>query len=287
MRRQRTVCCRSKCTSSDHHRPYLLAHSPPGMPTNLLPRWLECICRTDARIEASDPPVSVANVRGAIPVSTRAASFAVTDRPAGLSARLTQMAGTVAALAATLALAIPLLKSGLTKWRDWYHVSPMTDYLFESIFRLHILGHRYPFPLPDVLAHIDAVGEVLLPLLLIAGLARRFSALALLVMIGVIKRTDPSCSADFHRPWAALALRAGQRRSETAVDGERAGEHLREWWTTVRHRPHPSIGRVKMRSLATPLERAIRASAMRQPHRSGTSRSRSHGSLALNRWMSN
>ncbi len=231
--------------------------------------------------------MSVANVRGAIPVSTRAASFAVTDRPAGLSARLTQMAGTVAALAATLALAIPLLKSGLTKWRDWYHVSPMTDYLFESIFRLHILGHRYPFPLPDVLVHIDAVGEVLLPLLLIAGLARRFSALALLVMIGVIQRTDPSGWADFHRPWAALALRAGQRRSETAVDGERAGEHLREWWTTVRHRPHPSIGRVKMRSLATPLERAIRASAMRQLHPSGTSRSRSHGSLALNRWMSN
>ncbi len=130
----------------------------------------------------------------------------MTDGPAALSARLAQIAGILAAPAARLALAIPFLKSGLTKWSGWFHVSPVADYLFESIFRLHILGHRYPFPLPDVLAHIDAVGEILLPLLLIVGLATRFSALALLVMIGVIQLTDPSGWANFHLPWAALAL---------------------------------------------------------------------------------
>ena len=108
--------------------------------------------------------------------------------------------------AARLALAIPFLKSGLTKWSGWWHVSPVADFLFESMFRLHLLGHRYPFPAPDALAHIDAVAEVLFPILLIAGLATRFSALALLVMTGVIQLTDPTGWANFHLPWAALAL---------------------------------------------------------------------------------
>lgn len=105
-----------------------------------------------------------------------------------------------------LALAIPFLKSGLTKWSGWWHVSPVTDFLFESMFRLHVLGHRYPFPAPDALAHIDAVAEVLLPVLLIVGLGTRLSALALLVMTGVIQLTDPTGWANFHLPWAALAL---------------------------------------------------------------------------------
>ncbi len=115
-------------------------------------------------------------------------------------------AGLLAAPVARLAVAIPFLKSGLTKWSGWFHVSPAADFLFESMFRLHILGHRYPFPMPDVLAHIDAVGEILLPVLLIAGLATRFSALALLGMIAVIQLTDPSGWANFHLPWAGLAL---------------------------------------------------------------------------------
>lgn len=107
---------------------------------------------------------------------------------------------------ARLALAIPFLKSGLTKWSGWWHVSPVADFLFESMFRLHILGHRYPFPAPDALAHLDAVAEVLFPILLIAGFATRFSALALLVMAAVIQLTDPTGWANFHLPWAALAL---------------------------------------------------------------------------------
>ncbi len=115
-------------------------------------------------------------------------------------------AGLVAAPVARLALAIPFLKSGLTKWSGWFHVSPAADFLFESMFRLHIFGHRYPMPMPDVLAHFDAVGEVLFPILLIAGLGTRFSALALLVMTGVIQLTVPSSWANFNLPWAGLAL---------------------------------------------------------------------------------
>ena len=115
-------------------------------------------------------------------------------------------AGLLAAPVARLALAIPFLKSGLTKWSGWFHVSPAADFLFSSMFQLHIFGHLYPFPMPDVLAHIDAVAEILFPVLLIAGLATRFSALGILGMIGVIHLTDPSGWANFHLPWAGLAL---------------------------------------------------------------------------------
>ncbi len=120
--------------------------------------------------------------------------------------RLARGAAPLAPLAARFAIAIPFLRSGLTKWSGWLHVSPVADYLFESLFRLHLFGHLYPFPMPDLLAHLDAVAEVGLPILLMAGLATRFSAAGLLVMIGVIQLTVPSGWENFHLPWAAIAL---------------------------------------------------------------------------------
>lgn len=109
-------------------------------------------------------------------------------------------------IAARFALAVPFLRSGLTKWSGWRTVSPVADAFFESIFKLHLFGHAYSYPFPDVLAHLDAVAEIVLPILLILGLATRLSALGLLGMIGVIQLTVPSAWANFHLPWAALAL---------------------------------------------------------------------------------
>jgi putative oxidoreductase len=60
--------------------------------------------------------------------------------------------------------------------------------------------------MPTVFAYLDAVAEIVLPLLLIAGLATRFSALALLVMTAVIQLVVPEGWANFHLPWAALAV---------------------------------------------------------------------------------
>lgn len=107
---------------------------------------------------------------------------------------------------ARIALAVPFWRSGLTKWSGWFRVSPVADFMFESMFQLHIFGHLYSFPVPDLLAHIDAVAEIVFPVLLILGLATRFSALGILVMIGVIQLTQPSAWSTFHLPWAALAL---------------------------------------------------------------------------------
>ena len=115
-------------------------------------------------------------------------------------------AGLLAPPVARVALAIPFLKSGLTKWSGWFHVSPVADFMFQSMFQLHIFGHLYPFPIPNVLAHIDAIAEVLFPVLLLAGFATRLSALGILGMIPVIQLTDPSGWANFHLPWTGLAL---------------------------------------------------------------------------------
>ena len=55
-------------------------------------------------------------------------------------------------------------------------------------------------------AYFNGIAEIVLPALLILGLATRFSALALLAMTGVIQLVVPEGWANFHLPWAALAV---------------------------------------------------------------------------------
>jgi len=105
-----------------------------------------------------------------------------------------------------IALAVPFLKSGLTKWDGFLSLSPAAEFLFEDEFKLHIFGQAYDFPLPTVFAHVDSIAEIVLPVLLVIGLATRFSALGLLVMTGVIQLVVPEGWANFHLPWAGLAL---------------------------------------------------------------------------------
>ncbi|OJF97424.1 DoxX family protein [Pararhizobium antarcticum] len=109
-------------------------------------------------------------------------------------------------LALRLALAIPFFKSGLTKWDGFLTLSPGARYLFEEEFKLHILGSEISYPFPLAMATAAGVGELLLPILLILGLATRFSALGLLLMTAVIQLTIPEGWANFHLPWAAMAL---------------------------------------------------------------------------------
>jgi putative oxidoreductase len=123
-----------------------------------------------------------------------------------LTRQLARLAVMIAPPLLRVALAVPFYRSGLTKWDGLLSLSPAAQYLFEEQFRLHLFGHTYGYPFPDVLAYIDGVAEIVLPLLLIAGLATRLSALGLLVMVAVIQLTVPSAWANFHLPWAALAV---------------------------------------------------------------------------------
>lgn len=119
---------------------------------------------------------------------------------------LERAAYAIAPPALRIALAVPFFRSGLTRWDGFLSLSPGTIFLFEDEFKLHIFGQAYDFPAPIVAAHLTALCEIVFPLLLVAGLATRFSALGLLIMTGVIQLVMPGGWANFHLPWAALAI---------------------------------------------------------------------------------
>jgi putative oxidoreductase len=119
---------------------------------------------------------------------------------------LVRLAHAVAPPLLRVALAVPFFRSGLTKWDGPLSLSPAAVFLFKEEFKLHVFGATYDLPWPGTLAFITGVMEIVLSLLLIVGLATRLSALGLLVMTGVIQLVVPEGWANFHLPWAALAV---------------------------------------------------------------------------------
>lgn len=109
-------------------------------------------------------------------------------------------------LALRFALAVPFFKSGLTKWDGFLTLSNGARYLFTQEFSLHILGNQYPYPAPILMATLSGIGEIVLPILLVLGLGTRFAAIGILLMTAVIQLTVPDGWANFHLPWAAMAL---------------------------------------------------------------------------------
>ena len=109
-------------------------------------------------------------------------------------------------LALRFALAVPFFKSGLTKWDGFLALSNGARHLFTQEFSLHILGNQYPYPAPILMATLAGIGEIVLPILLVLGLGTRFAALGILAMTAVIQLTVPEGWANFHLPWAAMAL---------------------------------------------------------------------------------
>lgn len=135
-------------------------------------------------------------------------------RPAGgllaLPRRVEALAGAIPQwlplLVLRFALAIPFYRSGLTKWDGFLQLSGGAEFLFVQEFKLHILGGEYPYPFPIFAAHAAGIAEIVLPVLLVLGLFTRLSALGLLAMTAVIQITVPEGWANFHLPWAAMAL---------------------------------------------------------------------------------
>lgn len=109
-------------------------------------------------------------------------------------------------LALRFALAVPFYFSGLTKWDGFLHLSGGAQFLFTQEFKLHILGQQFAYPFPILMAYASGIGEIVLPVLLVLGFGTRFAALGLLAMTAVIQLTVPEGWANFHLPWAAMAL---------------------------------------------------------------------------------
>jgi len=128
----------------------------------------------------------------------------------GAVGRMEQMLSAIPAalplLALRLALAVPFFNSGLTKWNGFLQLSDGARYLFAEEFKLHVFGSVYPYPFPVAAAILAGIAEIALPILLVLGLGTRFAALGLLAMTAVIQLTIPEGWANFHLPWAAMAL---------------------------------------------------------------------------------
>ncbi len=126
--------------------------------------------------------------------------------PERLLGRAGELPRDLALLALRLALAVPFFFSGLTKWDGFGRLSAGALYLFTEEFRLHLFGAEIPYPWPTVTATLAGGAEILLPILLVLGLATRWAALGLLAMTAIIQLTIPDGWANFHLPWAAMAL---------------------------------------------------------------------------------
>lgn len=104
-----------------------------------------------------------------------------------------------------LALAVPFWRSGMLKWDGFLRLNDTAIYLFTSEFKLHLPGGPYDFPAPGVVAFAAGSAEILLPILLVLGLATRLAGFGLLVMTLVVELTVPD-GWPIHLTWAAMAL---------------------------------------------------------------------------------
>lgn len=102
-------------------------------------------------------------------------------------------------------LAIPFWRSGVNKWDGFLQLNDTAVLLFSSEFKLHLPGGPYDFPMPSVMAFAAGSAEILLPLLLVLGLATRLAASGLLLMTVIVQLTVPD-GWPIHLTWAAMAL---------------------------------------------------------------------------------
>ncbi|MFN4089102.1 MAG: DoxX family protein [Alphaproteobacteria bacterium] len=117
-----------------------------------------------------------------------------------------RLPASAALLVLRIALAVPFWRSGLTKWDGFLSLSDRAVFLFSDVFRLHIFGASYAYPAPALMALLAGVGEIVLPILLVLGFGTRLAAFGILMMTAIIQLTVPEGWANFHLPWAAMAL---------------------------------------------------------------------------------
>ena len=102
------------------------------------------------------------------------------------------------ALSARIFPAAVFWQSGLTKVAG-FSLKPSAIALFENEYQLPLID-------PAIAAYASAVAEHLFPVLLVIGLATRFSALALLVMTAVIEVFVYPGAWPTHGVWATCFL---------------------------------------------------------------------------------
>lgn len=120
------------------------------------------------------------------------------QRPAARARQWLESLQPLALLAARLYLAKVFFLSGLTKIRDW----DTTLALFENEYHVPVLP-------PELAAWMGTGGELVLPVLLVAGLGGRFAALGLSVLNAVAVLSLPEiadAALQLHLFWGSLLL---------------------------------------------------------------------------------
>ena len=115
-----------------------------------------------------------------------------------LQAWLTRYAVDLALLALRLPVAVVFWRSGRTRVAGWniFHLTDSQIYLFDQEFHM---------PVPELMAHLTAVAEHVLPVLLIAGLFTPLTALGMLTMTLVIQFfVFPDAWLTAHMFWATI-----------------------------------------------------------------------------------
>ena len=106
---------------------------------------------------------------------------------------------TLLATPARIFIAVTFFLSGRTKVDGLLTLKPSTYYLFQYEYKIPVI------PAP-IAAHIAAYSEHFFPLLLVFGLASRFSAGALLVMTTVIEVFVYPDAWETHLGWATALV---------------------------------------------------------------------------------
>ena len=120
------------------------------------------------------------------------------DRGHRLAGAATRWLGPVALLALRLPVAVVFWRSGRTKVEGWniFSVNDSQYFLFREEFGL---------PLPELMAHVTALAEHILPVLLVLGLLTRLGALGMLTMTMVIQLgVYPDAWFSAHMFWAVI-----------------------------------------------------------------------------------
>ena len=106
-----------------------------------------------------------------------------------------------------LLLAAPFWASGQTRWVSFpTEIASTTTYLFANLFVLHFGFFELPIPFPELVAHVTALCEIILPVLLVLGLFTRFAGLALFGMSVVIELVFPEAFINLAEPMNSHAL---------------------------------------------------------------------------------
>ncbi len=114
-----------------------------------------------------------------------------------LYAKLTAWLTPLALLVLRLPVAWVFWRSGRTKVEGWniFALQPSQPFLFE---------HEFGMPFPVLSAHLAAIAEHVLPVMLVLGLATRIGALGMLAMTAVIQLfVFPDAWFGQHMWWAA------------------------------------------------------------------------------------